>query len=104
MDNWPTLVLQTLLELRDGPKGTAEGELIMFNGAETEGAGADGAETAAEKHEELETAVSVAFIVVLTMLLFYMSMGALIEKYSLSFGHEASFTVVFGKYRIHNSN
>ena len=44
----------------------------------------------------METAVSVAFIVVILMLMFYMSAGACIEKLKLSFGHEASFTVCAG--------
>ena len=77
-------------------KGTEHGKGAEHGKSATEIAN----HKAAERSEEVETAVSIAFIVVLLMLLFYMSSGAAIEKYKLSFGHEASFTVVFGKFKI----
>ena len=49
-----------------------------------------------EEHE-IESAVGTGFIIVLIMLMFYMSAGAVIEKYHCTFGHEASFTVIVGK-------
>jgi hypothetical protein len=45
----------------------------------------------------LEDVISTGFIVVLLMLMFYMSAGAAIEKYHVTFGHEASLTILMGK-------
>ena len=77
MDNFPNRVLSTLLEL----KGESEG----------------GVEKSSDAAEELENTISTGFIVVLLMLMFYMSAGAVIEKYHVTFGHEASATVLMGK-------
>ena len=41
--------------------------------------------------------VSEGAIVVFLMILGYMIMGTCIERYHLSFGHEASFTILIGK-------
>ena len=40
--------------------------------------------------------LSVGAIVTLMLLMFYMSIGTIIEKYHLSFGHEASLTILLG--------
>lgn len=45
----------------------------------------------------MSEATSTGAIVVYMMLLFYMACAAFIEKHNVSFGHEASFTVVMGK-------
>lgn len=43
-----------------------------------------------------EAIVSEGVIVICIMLLTYISLGNMIEKYKLSFGHQASFTIIFG--------
>ena len=40
--------------------------------------------------------ISVGAIVVFLMLMFYMTMGIIIQRYKLSFGHEASYTILLG--------
>jgi len=47
-------------------------------------------------------AITTGGIVIFLMQIFYMSVGAIVEKYHLSFGHEASFTVLLGKYKLVN--
>ena len=41
--------------------------------------------------------ISVGAIVVFLMLMFYMIISQIIERYELAFGHEASFTILVGK-------
>ena len=45
-----------------------------------------------------EVVISTGACVFFMMIMFYMTCGALVEKYHLHFGHEASFTVLMGKY------
>lgn len=40
--------------------------------------------------------ISVGAVVVFLMLMFYMAMGTVIERYKWAFGHEASFTILLG--------
>lgn len=40
--------------------------------------------------------MSMGAIIIFLMLLLYMVIGTLIEQYHLSFGHEASFTIIIG--------
>lgn len=40
--------------------------------------------------------ISVGSIVVMLMLMFYMTMGTIIKTKQLSFGHEASYTIILG--------
>jgi len=44
--------------------------------------------------------VSLGAIVIFLMLLTYMCLGTCIERYHLSFGHEASFIILIGKFLI----
>ena len=44
----------------------------------------------------MSEAIPTGAIVIFMMLLFYMVCGTLIEKHQVSFGHEASFTVILG--------
>ena len=57
-------------------------------------AGSEGVHAAHHSHEH---DISTGAIVIILGILFYMSMGAYIEKNHLSIGHEASFTIVLGK-------
>ena len=41
--------------------------------------------------------IAIGGIVILCMLLGYLFIGSLIEKYKFSFGHEASLTILIGK-------
>ena len=52
-----------------------------------------------DHHKEMEYVIDAGFIIVFVLLLFYMFVGAAIEKYKVSFGHEASYTVIVGKYQ-----
>ena len=45
-------------------------------------------------------AISIGAIVIFIMLILYMVMGTCIESYHLSFGHEASFIILIGKFSI----
>ena len=42
--------------------------------------------------------ISMGAIVVFIMLMLYMSIGTLIERYHLPFGHEASAIIIIGKH------
>ena len=54
-------------------------------------------EAIAEKKAGIhESAISTGAIVVYFMLLAYLCIGTLIERYHISFGHEASFTILIG--------
>jgi hypothetical protein len=43
--------------------------------------------------------ISTGAIVIFLMLLTYMCVGAVIEKYEIAFGHEAAVTIILGKCR-----
>ena len=57
-----------------------------------------------EEGEEGEAILSTGAIVIFLMLMFYMSVGAYIEKNHIKFGHEASFTVCMGKFITNNNH
>ena len=59
----------------------------------------EGGEAEAEE-EGGESTLSTGAIVIFLMLMFYMTVGAYIEKHHIKFGHEASFTVIMGKFKI----
>jgi len=45
----------------------------------------------------MSNVISEGAIIIFLMILGYMIMGTCIERYHLSFGHEASFTILIGK-------
>ena len=51
-----------------------------------------------EPHSVHHETVSVGAIVIFLMLLFYMGAGTIIEKYHLSFGHEAAYSILMGMF------
>ena len=56
-----------------------------------------GVEAEAEE-EGIESTLDTGAIVIFLMLIFYMTVGAYIEKNHIKFGHEASFTVIMGMF------
>jgi len=47
--------------------------------------------------------ISIGAIVIFFLLIFYQTIGSLVEHYKWIFGHEASFTVIMGKSIINKS-
>ena len=56
---------------------------------------AEGHDAAHQKEAE-EEALDAGIIIIFLMLVFFMTSGALIERYHMKFGHEASYTVLMG--------
>lgn len=50
--------------------------------------------------EKLDTPINEDAIVILVMLLVYLAFGAIIEKFNITFGHEAAITIIIGKFKI----
>ena len=46
--------------------------------------------------------ISLGAIVVFMMLLVYMGLGNIVESYHCTIGHEAAFTILIGKSKIHD--